>query len=523
MNKILKYIGVVFVFIFITSCDEDFKNEVKDFKLNSGEADFTTYVALGNSLTAGFADGTLYQSMQKQSYPAILARMMGQNSKEFKQPYMPDDVGGFSDLFQQSGGTSFYGKLKLNLVNGAPTPVPSQPQNSLENSLVNGDFHNLGVPGAKSYHLLAETYGSKQSLAAGKANPYFVRMATEENTSILRDAMKQKPSFFTLWIGNNDVLGYAMSGASGVNQTGNMDASTYATSDLSDPNLVVGAINTILQKLTSSGAKGAVANIPDVTSIPFFTTVPVKPFSVSNSAYSSQIQILNQSFESLNQFFKAVRAEERIVHFSETESSAPIIFDESLADLSAQISQALVAKGIPQAQAALLASIYGQTRQAKEGDYLILTLSSKLGQVNEERKQALMRKGLPENTATQLSVTGLTNPLKDNEVLTSREVEEIKAVTSKINASISNLASNYGLALVDTHAKMNELKRGMRYNGVNYTTNFISGGAFSLDGVHLNGRGYAIVANEFANSINAKFGSNLPMVNPNNFDGTKIP
>src|SRR5690606_22536074 len=57
-------------------------------------ADFTTYVALGNSLTAGYADGTLSRSGQSHSYPAILAeqfRMAG--GGDFKQPLLPGDAG----------------------------------------------------------------------------------------------------------------------------------------------------------------------------------------------------------------------------------------------------------------------------------------------------------------------------------------------------------------------------------------------------------------------------------------------
>ena len=38
-----------------------------------GSADFTKYVAVGNSLTAGFADGGLYRDGQLNSYPSILA------------------------------------------------------------------------------------------------------------------------------------------------------------------------------------------------------------------------------------------------------------------------------------------------------------------------------------------------------------------------------------------------------------------------------------------------------------------
>jgi len=81
------------------------------------------------------------------------------------------------------------------------------------------------------------------------------------------------------------------------------------------------------------------------------------------------------------------------------------------------------------------------------------------------------------------------------------------------------------LAFVDANAKMVELGKnsGIQYNGVNYSTTFVTGGSFSLDGVHLTGKGYAVIANEFIKAINAKYKSNLRQVNPNNYSGVKFP
>ena len=69
----------------------------------------------------------------------------------------------------------------------------------------------MGVPGAKSFHLLFDGYGNPANLATATANPYFVRMASSTTATMLGDAMAQSPSFFTLSeIGGNDVLGYAL-------------------------------------------------------------------------------------------------------------------------------------------------------------------------------------------------------------------------------------------------------------------------------------------------------------------------
>jgi hypothetical protein len=46
---------------------------------SSGGADFSNYIAVGNSLTAGYADGGLYDDAQMQSYPAIIAGQINKN------------------------------------------------------------------------------------------------------------------------------------------------------------------------------------------------------------------------------------------------------------------------------------------------------------------------------------------------------------------------------------------------------------------------------------------------------------
>ena len=43
-----------------------------------------------------------------------------------------------------------------------------------------------------------------------------------------------------------------------------------------------------------------------------------------------------------------------------------------------------------------------------------------------------------------------------------------------------------------------------------YTDRFITGGLFSLDGIHPTDLGHAIIANVMIEAVNRKFGSNVP-------------
>lgn len=515
LNKILLAALAVTLF----SCDNDFENPVEEFQASAGEANFSKYIALGNSLTSGYADNALYRSGQENSYPNMLAGLMkAAGGGEFKTPYMQDDIGGFTNL------PGFPGKLVLRNNNGTLAPEPLEGVTALDNIAASGPYQNMGVPGAKSYHLVAPGYGNAAGLAAGLANPYFARFASSATTSVVADAVAQNPTFFSFWIGNNDVLGYAISGGVGVDQTGNLDPSKYGSSDISDVLVVKSSINSALQALTANGAKGVIANIPSVTSVPYFTTVPYAPLSPANASFGTMIPELNATYAGLNQVFDALGVPERKITFSTNAASPVVIKDKDLPNLQAQITAALTPV-VGAAQATLFGMTYGQARQATAKDLLVLPSSNYIGTVDMERVQALMQMGLPQEQAGKLSVAGVSYPLEDKWVLSEKETAKAEAAVTKYNTAILELARSYNLAIVDTYSEMKKLSSntGIRFYGNTYTTTFVSGGAFSLDGIHLTGTGYAIVANMFVDAINAKYGSTLRKVNPGNYPGVKIP
>lgn len=77
MKKIIiSTIAVSALLFTVTSCKTDFDTDVKDIQVSKGSADFTRYVALGNSLTSGYRDGALYIDGQNESYPLMIAQQM---------------------------------------------------------------------------------------------------------------------------------------------------------------------------------------------------------------------------------------------------------------------------------------------------------------------------------------------------------------------------------------------------------------------------------------------------------------
>lgn len=538
MKNISKIFAAASLIVF-ASCDPEFDNPVDDIQPSSGIADFSRYVSLGNSLTSGFTDNALFISGQQNSYPNMIAgRMALAGGGSFSQPLMPDDIGGFN------GPSPIYADGRLSLIinpeTGGLSPVPTAPQSPLTPAS-GGPFNNMGVPGAKSFHLVAPGYGNPAGVPAGLANPYFARFASSPNASILGDAAAQGPTFFTLWIGNNDVLSYATGGGVGVDQTGNLDPSTYGPNDITDPNVLGSVIQNILETMVNQvGAKGAIANIPSVTDIPFFTTVPYAPLDPSNPAFAEQIPSLNQLYGLLNQIFVATGNSNRQIVFSTSEASPVVIKDKTLSDIGPIITNAILSNpDLSQYHplAPMLGGLYGQIRQATSDDLMVFTSQTVIGKKpgdgvayiddpqNGILAQLASTYGLPPQAVAQFCVPGITYPMADEWVLIPSEINSIVTATNKYNTAIRQLAIDYNLAFVDANRAMQELSSssGITYFGNTYTTTYVSGGAFSLDAVHLTGKGYAVVANYFIDAINFKYGSTLPNVNPNNYPGVIIP
>jgi hypothetical protein len=118
---------------------------------------------------------------------------------------------------------------------------------------------------------------------------------------------------------------------------------------------------------------------------------------------------------------------------------------------------------------------------------------------------------------------GLFNPLPNRYILDKNEIQFITNHTTSYNEVIKRKALEYDLAYVDVNAYFKSLSNGIIVDGITYTSEFISGGFFSLDGFHPNQKGYALLANKFIESVNQKYGSTIPPINCKQCSGIKFP
>jgi lysophospholipase L1-like esterase len=522
-NKYI-YLAVLAAFGF-AACEPEFENEV-NADYTAGEADFTSYVAVGNSLTAGYMDGTVYRSGQQYSFPNLLAQKFALvGGGEFTQPSFADDVNNVGGL--NLGGFPIANtRLIIDASQGRPENIAGS--STIDVSALQATaYNNMGVPGAKSFHLVAPGYGNLGGVALGQSNPYFVRHATTPSATVLGDAMTKNPTFFTNWIGANDVLSYATNGgaqadgntaAADHNLTGNTNPATYGGNDITNSNVFASVYSTLITTLTSGGAKGVVATVPSVTSIPYFTTVKWNALPDAAISSNPQAPLLVQLYG-----FLSVATNGRISPLNLTDGvDNPILInDVDLTDLSAQITTFANASGNPLlvSNSAALGTIYGRARQTTSNDLIVLPASGILAPPNN----------IDPNLPTPFNLNGITSPLANKWVLTSNERAKVAAATTAYNNAIVSIASANDLAVADMNAILNQLVSGLRIEtGQLYTANYFSGpsneGAvlFSLDGVHPNARGYAVITNEIIKVINRHYKSNLPLYHPSYFPGINI-
>lgn len=201
------------------------------------QADFTTFVAIGDSLTAGFTDGCLVDYAQADSFGAIVAKTA---KATYEQPIIRTPG---------LGPCMYLVSLAPQFGNRPNTGVPT-------NLTLARPYNNLAVPGFKIHDAVA----TNPTTAAGGLTYIILRgLGTQ-----LQQAASLKPTFLMTWLGNNDVLGAATSATAIEGLTLTPMASINADLD---------TIFSTMKAAQGGTGKGLVMTVPDVASIPFVTTV----------------------------------------------------------------------------------------------------------------------------------------------------------------------------------------------------------------------------------------------------------
>jgi hypothetical protein len=374
MKNIKKYSIILGLAAIIGACDQYQLPEIVQPEVGTS-LDLTKLVSVGNSLTAGFMNGALYTAGQSNSFPSIMAKQFSAvGGGSFNQP----DINSVNGYFGLSGST-ILGRLRLKIINGSPSPSPLLPGDAP--GAYTGDktkLNNFGVPGVTLQTAQIAQLGGP-SAGNPAFNALYARFASNPGTSTLigdaKAALANGGTFFTFWLGNNDVLGYATGGAANP---------AILTSQANFSARLSTALNEMLNG--NSNAEGAVANIPDVTSIPFFTTIPFSPVSFT-TAQTANVTALNAAFAGYNTVLNALKGapfnysaasvDARKVTYR-VGTNPVLITDESLNNYADEFDMLLGAGAITAAQRDGLRP-YEQVRQATATDLIVLPAASFIG------------------------------------------------------------------------------------------------------------------------------------------------
>ncbi|HEY6503926.1 MAG TPA: hypothetical protein VIZ28_08140 [Chitinophagaceae bacterium] len=262
-THLYKICSIGFIVIAFSSC----KRQVDAPAIQKGSLDASKYVSVGSSISAGYTDNALYYNGQVVSYPNLLAqqfKLIGGGN--FKQPLVPvASVGIGASLNARYVLAPFTDCAGITSL----APVYAQASGDLgiftTSVAADGPFNNISVPGLKATTAVYPGYGD-YTQGAGNFNPFFTRMtANPQSASVLSDAASQGPTFFSLFIGSDDVMGYALAGAAADAITPSAGPAGYGFDE---------SIDAIVNTLTAFGAKGVIANIPGIHTLPYFTTIP---------------------------------------------------------------------------------------------------------------------------------------------------------------------------------------------------------------------------------------------------------
>lgn len=455
MVNLMRQISFFALLMLLLAC----KPKAPENAYNSGEAEFSQFMAIGDGHTAGYMDDALYRTGQENSLGTLLQRQLSLvGSQEVALPWMADG----------NIGANWGGQAKLflgyktdcqNVTSLSPLRISPQGEiNSFSTSVYdpNRKFSNFGIPGLRMIDLVSSSFGN---INLPQHNPFFARLSKDQfnfpgsgTFSTYQDNLfgNGYPSFCSIYIGIEDVLPYAKSGATANPMTPIAGFPGVGFEE---------SLGQLCEQLYAQNVKAVIATIPNVAEWPFFNTIPYNGLKLDADKAAS----LNQIYNPLG--------------FSFVVGENPFM----IADPNA--------------------GMFG-VRPALPGEKILL--SAPLDSVKCYQMGSIF-------------------PFRNEFVLTLDELNEIQTRIDQFNAIIRQKAITYGFALVETQNLYSKLPSGFAFNGVPLSAKFVSGGVFSLDGIHLNPRGNALLANEFIKSINHSFNSNIPLINALNYNAVLFP
>lgn len=484
MKNIINKLATVAVFaVLLSSC----KPELAIPTASIGKLNLTSYVAIGNSLTAGYQSNGLSYEGQKSSYANILAEQFKIVKPDlvFKTPYVdPASVGCGAPTITVTPPISLTNPFALlttptitiDIKGTAPfslqslpnckgvvslSPAVSQPSGDLSiiidptttgynastnsvsvsfagSSILTGGFPDIKT--APSIYYSANNPGPYNNMGVPGARCVDVNLVGFGGSSLIKVSgatFTQSNPFFSRFAkdqANSSMLSDAML----LNPTffslfiGNNDVLLWAsqggatgtgTSTITANADFSNSIDVIVNTLMTTANQGVIVNVPQITGAAFFTFMPTSDMPPKTSYY---------------------------------------IVDEN-----------------------------NVVRLMQSDEMVLLTI--------------------PQDSVICYGMGATAGyPIPKRYTLTRNQIAQATTAIDGYNVKIKAVAEAKGLAFFDMNGFTKANIGGSVYNSMDLNGEFVTGGIFSLDGLHLTARGYAAVTNEIIKAINAKYESTIP-------------
>lgn len=221
----------------------------KESKGADGPPDFSRFVVVGDSLSAGLQNLSMSEDSQPNGYAALIARQVGADLRLplISSPGMPPAL-----YLASPGPPPVIGQLP-GPPGGRIDPFTQTFNVSVPNQKINEVFDNRpdcvpdpSVGGIRLVDVYAELIlGLPACLAGG---PFL---------SEIEMAEALQPTFAILWVGNNDTLWAGVLGDTG---------------EITDSAVFRSLYGQAVQRMVATGAKLVIGNLPDVTSAGFLVS-----------------------------------------------------------------------------------------------------------------------------------------------------------------------------------------------------------------------------------------------------------
>ena len=392
-----------------------------------GSADFSNFVALGDSYGAGFSSASLNERHQAWSWPAVIARQVGLT--------LCDPTATATTMCFAQPLVSYPGlgpEIHLDALAPSPVFAPAAGRGTPLMTTFARPYNNLSIPGATVGALLSLT-GAEQQTPGEPTAVSMARFILRGQGTAVQQALALDPTFIALWIGGNDYLSTMFSGTTAT-LTSEEDFRTRYQAVLDS--LIAGAPN----------AGFVVGNLPAVVP-PYLRLVP--PVLIDPSTGTPFLV-----------------------------EGQPIYWRVDLGDgNSAPIAPTTL---IPLHTREKLAQGYGLP--------------------------AAFRFVHPFNLLPHVG-----EPLSPNDVITQEELQEVFARVASYNAIIQELAAARQIPVADIAGLFNRVEQGIQIGPIRVTSAPVTGGFFSFDFFHLTDLGYLLFANEYIQTINEAYDTEIPV------------